>query len=131
MNAEELVISFFERVYNQQDFDYVMKIYADNYYEHTESGARSNRDCYNIIKGASSIFPDLKVEIEEVLSKNEIVAARLTFTVTHKGEFFGIPATNKTITFEAMEFFKVVEGQITESWGNWPIFDILEMLKKS
>ena len=130
MPTEELVISFFERVYNQKDFDYIMEIYADNYYEHTETGARCNQDCYNIIKGASSIFPDLKVEINEILSKNEIVAVRLNFTVTHKGKFFGIPATNKTITFEAMEFFKVVDGSITESWGSWPIYDILEMLKK-
>lgn len=130
MDAEELVISFFERVYNQKDFGYAMEIYADTYYEHRESGARCNQDCYNIIKGASSIFPDLNVEINEILSKNDIVAVRLTFTVTHQGEFFGIPATNKTITFEAMEFFKVLAGKITESWGSWPIYDILEMLKK-
>jgi hypothetical protein len=30
MQAEELVISFFERVYNQKDFAYVFEMYADN-----------------------------------------------------------------------------------------------------
>ena len=130
MNAKEVVISFFERVYNQKDVEYVMEIYAADYYEHTQTGARCNQDCYNIIKGASSIFPDLNVEIHEILSKDDIVAVRLSFTATHKGEFFGIPATNKTMTFEAMEFFKVVHGSITESWGNWPIYDMLDMLKK-
>ena len=130
MNAEEVVISFFERVYNQKDFEHVMDIYADDYHEHTETGAHDNQDAYNIIKGAVSIFPDLHVEINEILSKDGMVAVRLTFTATHKGEFFGIPASDKTIAFEAMEFFKIVNGRITESWGSWPIYDMLEMLKK-
>ena len=129
MNAEELVISFFERVYNQKDYEYVMEIYADDYYEHTETGARCNRDAYHILRTTDSIFPDLHVEINEILSRDGIVAVRLTFTGTHQGDFVGIPATHKTITFEAMEFFKVVEGRITESWGSWPLYDMLEKLK--
>lgn len=130
MQAEELVISFFERVYNQKDFAYVFEIYADTYYEHTEKGARCNQDCYNIITGVHSIFPDLHVTMNEILSRDDVVAVRLTITATHQGEFFGIPATGKAITFEAMEFFKIANGKITESWGSWPIYDILEILKQ-
>jgi hypothetical protein len=63
------------------------------------------------------------------LPQDDIVATRLTFAVTHKGEIFGVPTTNKTITFEAMEFFKVIDGLITESWGSWPIHDIIQKLQ--
>ena len=38
----------------------------------------------------------------------------------HIGTFNNIPATGKTITFEALENFKVVNGKIVESWGSWP-----------
>ncbi|MEO1299857.1 MAG: ester cyclase [Cyanobacteria bacterium J06636_16] len=126
---EELVISFFERVYNRKDFDYVMEIHAEDYYENTATGARSNQDCRDIIKKTCLIFPDLHVEVNEILAKNEIAAVRPTFTGTHKDTFFGLAATNKIITFEAMEFFRIVDGLIIESWGNWPIFYILERLK--
>ena len=129
MDANELIISFFEQVYNQKDFDYVMELFAENYYEHTETGARSNQDCQTIIKGACSIFPDLQVEINDLISQDEIVAVRLTFTGTHQGEFFGIPATHKQVRFEAMEFFKMSDDLITESWGSWPIYDILQKLR--
>lgn len=129
MTPTDIVISFFERVYNQKDFDYVMDIYADDYYEHSETGARSKQDCRKIIMGAFVAFPDLHVEVNELVAQDEIVATRLTFTVTHKNEIFGVPTTNKTIAFEAMEFFKVSEGLITESWGSWPIYDIVQKLQ--
>jgi len=129
VNSKKLVQSFFERVYNQRDYEYVMTLFSDDYYEHTENGARSNKDAHGIIKNAFSIFPDLKVQINNIVAENDIVAVRLTFSCTHKGEFFGVRATNKKIVFEAMEFFKIADGKIIESWGSWPVFDILEIIK--
>jgi steroid delta-isomerase-like uncharacterized protein len=130
MNPKKMVQSFFERVYNQRDYEYVMTLFSDDYYEHTKNGARSNKDACSIIKNAISVFPDLKVQINNVIAENDIVAVRLTFSITHKGEFFGIQATSKKIVFEAMEFFKVADDKIIESWGSWPIFDILEKMKQ-
>ena len=126
MTVNELVTNFFERVYNQKEFAYVLEIFSESYHEHTETGARSNRDCQEIIKGACSVFPDLKVEINEVIARGSLAAARVTFTGTHQAEFFGIPATGKTISFEAMEFFRAADGVITESWGSWPIYGMLK-----
>ena len=105
MNTDELVTSFFERVYNQRDLDYVMELFAETYFEHTETGARSNAECRAIIESTCAT-PDLRVEINELISHGDTVATRLTFTGIHRGEFFGIPATHKEISFEAMEFFR-------------------------
>lgn len=129
MTPTEIVLSFFERVYNQKDLEYVLAIFADDYYEHTETGARSKQDCRDIIMGAFGAFPDIQVEVNDLVAQDDLVATRLTFTVTHKGEIFGVPATNKSITFEAMEFFKVIDGLINESWGSWPIYDIIQKLQ--
>ena len=74
MIPTDIVISFFERVYNQKDFEYVMAIYADDYYEHTETGARSKQDCREIIMGACVAFPDLHVEVNELVAQDDIVA---------------------------------------------------------
>lgn len=128
MTPTELVTSFFERVYNQKNFDYVFEIYADDYYEHTPTGARSSQDCQAIIMDACRAFTDLHVEINDLIAVDDRVATRLTFTVTHSAEIFGVPATGKTIRFEAMEFFKITDALISETWGNWPIYDIIEKL---
>ena len=45
---------------------------------------------------------------------------------TRKGGFFSAPATNRQINLEATASFRMVDGLIVESWGSWPIYDMLK-----
>ena len=125
---KSIVIDFFEEVYNKRNFEYILKFFSETYYEHRIDGARTNKDAYEITKMACGIFPDLRVEIEDVVEENNLIAIRLTFSGTHKGLYINTTATNKFITFEAMEFFEIKNKKIMESWGSWPNHDILELL---
>ncbi len=125
---KEIIIEFFEEVYNKRNFEYIFEYFSKTYYEHRIDGARTNKDAYEITKMACSIFPDLHVKVEDIIEENNLIAIRLTFTGTHKGTYINAVASNKLITFEAMEFFKIKNGLITESWGSWPNYDILELL---
>ncbi len=129
MTSKELVVSFFEEVYNKHKAEYILDSYAKDYKEHHPGGANCAMDAVNIIKGTYTTFPDISVIVEDVIEENDLVATRLTFTATQKGEFAGIAPTNKTITFEAMEFFKVEDGRIVQSWGAWPLHDMINKLK--
>jgi SnoaL-like polyketide cyclase len=40
-------------------------------------------------------FPDLHAEVYDVIAEGDLVAARVTYTGTHRGEFVGIPATGR------------------------------------
>ncbi len=127
---KKIVINFFEEVYNNRKFNIILYHFSENYYEHRDDGARSNRDALNITEMACSIFPDLHVEIKDIIAEDDLVSIRLGFSGTHKGEYINIEPTNKFIEWEAMEFFKLKDGVITESWGSWPNYDILLMLNK-
>ena len=125
----ELVTKFFKDGYEYKNFDKVMTYMSDNYYDHSPASARSNADAVNILKSVANFFSDVKVEMLDLTCQKDMVAARLLFKVVHTGEYNGIPATGKTITYEALENFKVVNGIIVESWGYWPDKQIEEKLK--
>ena len=125
----ELVTKFFKDGYEYKNFDKVMTYISDNYYDHSPASARSNADAVNILKSVANFFSDVKVEMLDLTCEKDMVAARLLFKVVHTGEYNGIPATGKTITYEALENFKVVNGIIVESWGYWPDKQIEEKLK--
>ena len=125
----ELVTKFFKDGYEYKNFDKVMTYMSDNYYDHSPASARSNTDAVNILKSVANFFSDVKVEMLDLTCEKDMVAARLLFKVVHTGEYNGIPATGKTITYEALENFKVVNGIIVESWGYWPDKQIEEKLK--
>lgn len=120
MDEKELVTRFFIEGYTNKNYDFVMKYFAEDYFDHSPAGARSNADVVEILKIVEGQFSDLKVDMLDIFAEGDMVATRVLYDGIHTGTCMGISATGKHITFEALENFKVVNGKITESWGYWP-----------
>lgn len=59
-------------------------------------------------------FSDLHVEITELLSDGNTVMYRALLTMTHDGEFQGVPPTGETFEIPELATIRVVDGAITE-----------------
>jgi steroid delta-isomerase-like uncharacterized protein len=68
---------------------------------------------FELIKRA---FPDLEIHVDDLVAANDKVALRLRLHGTHQGEFQGIPATGRTITYVSHEFYRVANGMVAEEW---------------
>jgi len=62
-------------------------------------------------------FPDLQFEVGAMIAEGDLVAARVTLTGTHEGEFMGIASTGKSIAVDVMDFLRVENGKLVEHWG--------------
>lgn len=65
---------------------------------------------------ALDAFPDIRHEIQEVISVGSTVAARVVVTGTQTGEFAGIPSSGKSFTIDQAIFAHVRHGKIVELW---------------
>ena len=128
MSDKELVARFFREGYESRNFPFVVNCMAENYRDHSPAGARSNRDAVEILKAVAGFFGEMQVEMLDIFAENGMVATRVQYTAVHTGEYQGIPATGRRITFEALENFRVADGKIVESWGYWPDDAIRRML---
>jgi len=72
-------------------------------------------------------FPDVQWTLEEMIVEGDMVAARFTMRGTHRGTFFGVPPTGRSIEVQAMNFYRLSDGKIVEEWGQ-P--DLLSLLKQ-
>lgn len=61
-------------------------------------------------------LPDFRCDIEEIIDAGHSAAAKMSFTGTHKGLFYGVPGTGQTITWAGGAFFKGDGRQITALW---------------
>ena len=129
MSDKELVIRFFMEGYQNKNYDFILKCLSENYIDHSPAGARSNQDAVNILIAVSKMFGAMEISIEDIFSENGMVAIRIRYRAVHIGECMGIAATGRSISFEALENFKVADGKIVESWGYWPDKEIEELLK--
>ena len=69
-------------------------------------------------------FPDMRVEIEQILASGDHMVVRWTVTGTHKGEFKGIAPTNKKIAIHGCNVHEIKNGRFVKSFG---YFDRLAM----
>ena len=66
-------------------------------------------------------FPNLKVVILDQVAEGDKVTTRKEFHATHKGEFFGIPASNNNVMMQVIDIIKLRDGKFIEHWNvlNW------------
>ncbi len=49
-----------------------------------------------------------------MIAEDDKVAARFTMRSNHQGTFFGVPLTGKTVTVQAMNFYRLSGSQFVE-----------------
>jgi steroid delta-isomerase-like uncharacterized protein len=72
-------------------------------------------------------FPDLRVTVEDVIAEGDKVVARNTVTGTHRGEYMGLQATGKSVTYNEIFIARFAGGRIAETWG---VVDVLSQMRQ-
>ena len=72
-------------------------------------------------------FPDRTDTIQQMIADGDMVGMQFRVQGTHEGNFFGIPATGKTIDIQEVAIMRLEEGNIVEAWF---MADEVELLKQ-
>jgi steroid delta-isomerase-like uncharacterized protein len=78
-------------------------------------------------QGILSAFPDLKVDVQDVLVDGDKSAVRLSFTGTHTGDGIGVPPSSRTFVASAIVILRWQDGRIIEAWNE---FDAAGMMRQ-
>jgi steroid delta-isomerase-like uncharacterized protein len=88
-----------------------------------------NREAHK--QAAQSFYaaiPDLKHKIDDVIVEGDRVTIRMSNKGTHKGNFMGIPPSDKNISFTAVFIGRFVEGKVAEAWGEADLLGLMMQL---
>ena len=61
-------------------------------------------------------FPDLRIEIDDIVASADKVALRLRLHGTHSGDYLGIAATGRPVSYVSHEFYRIADGLFEEEW---------------
>jgi steroid delta-isomerase-like uncharacterized protein len=73
-------------------------------------------------------FRDLKGEFDEPIAEGDRVAVRWTLQGEHRGDLFGIPATNKTVRWSGISIYRLAGGKVVEERGEEDALGLLRQL---
>jgi steroid delta-isomerase-like uncharacterized protein len=62
-------------------------------------------------------IPDLHATQHDIIAEDDKVVVRLVVTGTLKGDLIGIPASNSTVTWDAVDVYRLQDGRIAEEWA--------------
>ena len=73
-------------------------------------------------------FPDVHMEIVELIAEDDKVVGRFRCSGTHLGSWQGRPATGRRFeNVDEVYIFRIADGRITEAWG---LEDTLSRLRR-
>ncbi len=62
-------------------------------------------------------FPDLRLQIEDMVAEGDRVVTHLWGHGTHLGEFRGVPPSGKEVGMRVIVISRLEDAQIVEEWG--------------
>ena len=109
--------SFIEEVINKQNLNATNNLVSEDFTEHVPfPGQGPGREGLKFVLNSMFLgFPDMKWKVDEQIAEGEKVVSRFTWTGTHKGEFMGIPPTNKKVEVWGVVIDVVRNGLFSES----------------
>jgi predicted ester cyclase len=101
--------------------EFIAPDYIDHSNQLTREGAKQ---FYQLLfKG----FPDYHRAIEGIIAEKDKVWVHSTPTMTHTGEFRGVPPTGNKITITGVNIYRILNGKMVEGWS---VTDSLDLLKQ-
>jgi predicted ester cyclase len=80
---------------------------------------------YTALVGA---FPDLSINVHDLVGEGEDVVARFTVHGTHEGEFMGAAPTGNSVTVEGISIYRFRGGKVVERWTSADGLGLLQQI---
>ncbi|MCC6801373.1 MAG: ester cyclase [Anaerolineae bacterium] len=114
---------------NKHNFDIVDELMSPDFVMHGDALNPYQKGLEPIKQGArmtQEAFPDMVVEIEDMVAAGDKVMVRLRWTGTMTTSFMGMPASGKKMSWTAIATNRIENGKIVERWFNSDVFGMLQ-----
>ena len=118
-DTKALARRFYEEVVNSRNLDAIDDMVTPNFVEHEALPGMANdaSAVKQFFTMTFEAFPDLKIEVLDLIAEGDRVAARCTMSGTQKGAFMDIPATGKHMAVQVIDIIRFEGDKVAEHWG--------------
>ena len=132
MEAENkaLVQHFIEEVWNKGNIDLIDQRVSDSYAGYDPSmpaPINGNEGFKQLVVGFRHAFPDLRLDVEDLVAEGDKVVGRYMLHGTQTGEFLGLPPSGKEVSVTGIFIRRIAGGKYVEGWD---LTDALGMMQQ-
>jgi steroid delta-isomerase-like uncharacterized protein len=117
-SPKALVERFYHQVWNRADESAAREIlHRDFRFRASLGPERTGPEGFiEYLRAVHRALENFTCEIDELIAEDDRAAARMTFTGVHRGLFFGVAPTGRTVRWAGGAFFATDGRQITALW---------------
>jgi len=117
MQPEILIRTFIDDVFNKGDLSVLEEIIHPEYrYSSPDTQLSGIGQLTEFIQAFRNAFPDLNLQIDDLIVSDDRSCTAFTLSGTHKEDFMGIPATEKAVEVKGMVMSRFKDDKISEDW---------------
>jgi steroid delta-isomerase-like uncharacterized protein len=125
----ELITRFYEEAFNCGNVHVIRELIAQDHVSHLPTGDHYGPEGVRIdISCFRTAFPDMHIEIEELIEAKERIVYRFTARGTHDGPFMGVPASGRKVEVQGIGIDRVAGGKTVERWLQYDSAGLLQQL---
>ena len=118
VGVRELVQSFYTHLWNRQDRSRLPALLSDDFTFRgslglTKTGPSEFWDYVELVVGA---LGDYRCDIDDIVVEGDRAFARMTFSGVHRGQFLGVEASGRRISWAGAAMFTAANGRLQDLW---------------
>jgi predicted ester cyclase len=113
VEREKQVRTFVEEVWNGRNYDAAADLYSENYRNPLGSGPAAR---VKPIRGYHEAFPDVHLDIEELIVAGDTVVLRAAFRGTDTGGYVGRAATGRAVDEWVVTIMHFDGDKVVQEW---------------
>ena len=131
-DLKQLSRRWFEEVWNRRRAEVIEQMLAHDVIAHglgesPDSGPAGVSQFIAFWEKFCGAFPDIRIDVEDVIAEGDRSAVRLSFGGTHDGHHLGIQPSGKSVRATALCMMRWRDGQIVEAWNE---FDAMGLMRQ-
>ncbi|KTG14428.1 ester cyclase [Haloferax profundi] len=128
----EQLLSEYANMWNEREYAKIPDLVSESFviYDPAAPGgvARGRDGLEQFMRGIVSGFPDFHVTVLDTLSSEDKVMYEGRLSMTHEGEFDGIPPTGKKVELRYMGIIEIADGKVQQHRVYFNQLEALEQL---
>lgn len=118
-----------EELYSKGNMDIIDDIVSDEYiYRAPGLEVKGSRGLKDFVTDYRNAFPDLNVQIDDIIAEGDKVVTRFNMSGTNSGDFDGMAPTNKKVTATGVLISKYLNGKLVEDWDQFDTYGMMQQL---
>ena len=122
---------WFDELWNKKHYDIAYEYVDPDFTAHGAGGQdikQGPNGVIGMVKAWHAAMPDGHMTVDDIITEGDLSTIRMTWRATHTGPFGDIPASGNQIEVTSIGIDRVINGKITEGWGELNMLGMLQQM---